>query len=145
MTVQSSKEPSMYRMAFPIPPSVNKLFATNFKTGRRFKTKAYQDWKNESMILVMTKPRAYFKGPVKVTYMVGRFKDKIRRDVANLEKAMSDVLVSMGILADDSQIQDIRLRWTNHVPQGTMLVTVEQWKDEDDEQISTGCISPGHS
>lgn len=50
------------------------------------------------------------QGDVIAVYTFGR-PDRRRRDVANLEKAPSDTLTRWGVLDDDSQIIDIRLRW----------------------------------
>lgn len=49
-------------------------------------------------------------GDVVAVYTFGR-PDKRRRDVANLEKAVGDTLTRWGVLEDDCQIVDIRLRW----------------------------------
>ena len=48
---------------------------------------------------------------VAVTYEIGRPKDNRRRDLANLEKALSDLLADQKILLDDSSIVDLRMRW----------------------------------
>ena len=99
------------KITLPFPPSVNGLYATNFKTKRRFKSKQYGEWLN-----VATVELAYVRGtfgePVRVLYEFGR-PDKRRRDVANYEKAVSDFLVSEGILVDDSLIEEITLRWAD--------------------------------
>ena len=39
--------------------------------------------------------------------------DKRKRDLGNLEKALSDILVSTGIIEDDSNIEDLRLHWAD--------------------------------
>ena len=53
-----------------------------------------------------------FSSPVQVTYKIGR-PDKRVRDLANLEKALSDFLVSCGILADDSLIHRLIMEWAD--------------------------------
>lgn len=59
---------------------------------------------------------------VAVDYIFKR-PDKRRRDVGNLEKAVSDLIVAAGILEDDSQIVDIRLRW-GQPDDGMVQITV---------------------
>ncbi|MDO8597832.1 MAG: RusA family crossover junction endodeoxyribonuclease, partial [Sulfuricaulis sp.] len=49
---------------------------------------------------------------VRADYQFGK-PDNRKQDVANREKAVSDLLVRAGILADDSQIVDLRLRWAD--------------------------------
>ena len=122
--------PNTYQNRFPRPPSVNTCFATDFRTRRRFATKAYQDWKLESLHLGMAGKKT-IKGLVKVTFRFGREKDKRRRDVNNYEKPLNDMLVELGILEDDCMIQDQRNLWTSSVPAGMVDVIVEEWKGED--------------
>jgi crossover junction endodeoxyribonuclease RusA len=52
--------------------------------------------------------------PISVTYRLVR-PDKRKRDLGNLEKGLSDILVSTGIIGDDSQIEDLRLLWVESV------------------------------
>jgi len=39
---------NMLAFSLPMPPSANNLFATDFKTKRRFITKAYREWRTEA-------------------------------------------------------------------------------------------------
>jgi crossover junction endodeoxyribonuclease RusA len=66
-------------------------------------------------------------GDVVAVYTFGR-PDKRRRDVANLEKAASDTMTRWGVLEDDSQIVDIRLRWggPDEVRPGGCLLRLEE-------------------
>ena len=54
-------------------------------------------------------------GEVKAEYIFRR-PDKRRRDLGNLEKAVSDTLVKYGVIEDDSLIVDLRLRWGGDSP-----------------------------
>lgn len=47
---------------------------------------------------------------IEATYRFGR-PDKRRRDVANFEKGVSDLLVSQQVIGDDSMIERIVLEW----------------------------------
>jgi len=53
-----------------------------------------------------------FHGKVKVLYEFGR-PDKRRRDVANYEKAVSDLLTTYAVIEDDSLIEEMTLRWAD--------------------------------
>jgi crossover junction endodeoxyribonuclease RusA len=92
----------------PFPPSVNNLFL-NVKRGGRVKTPKYRAWEK---VADGYQPSGIVRlnGEVVATYTFGR-PDRRRRDVANLEKAVGDTLTRWGVLQDDCQIVDIRLRW----------------------------------
>ncbi len=50
--------------------------------------------------------------------------DRRRRDVDNYAKALLDSLVEAGVLADDSQVDDLRLVWYAATPGGRAVVTI---------------------
>lgn len=95
-------------LELPFPPSLNHLYA-NGKRGR-FTSKRYAAWQAEAWARLLTQPRPRFISPVEVT-MTFCPPDKRRRDLFNLEKACSDILVKAGILADDSLIHRGTLQW----------------------------------
>lgn len=90
----------------PMPPSLNNLFPTG-KTGRRFRSKEYEAW-------IVNAPMgrggagAHIHGAVRAIYRM-HFLDKRRRDIANYEKAVSDLLVSRGIIEDDCMIDELHI------------------------------------
>lgn len=92
----------------PFPPSVNNLFM-NVSRGGRIKTAKYRAWEKQADAAI---PSGIVKlqGDVIAVYVLGR-PDRRRRDIANTEKAVGDTLVRWGVLEDDCQIVDIRLRW----------------------------------
>ena len=100
-------------LLLPYPPSVNNLFATNRVTGRRFKSAEYAKWIHEAgwMVLTQTHHHHRHKGKVKFTLLVRKPADNRKRDIANLEKAVADLLVLHRILADDSQIEESQVKW----------------------------------
>lgn len=120
----------------PFPPSVNNLFL-NVSRGGRVKTAKYRAWEKEADA---AKPSGIVKlrGDVVAIYTFGR-PDKRRRDVANLEKAASDTMTRWGVLEDDSQIVDIRLRWggTHEVAAGECRVELVQ---ADSIDQNCGCL-----
>jgi len=55
--------------------------------------------------------------------------DKRRRDLGNLEKAISDLLQHVKIIEDDCLCQEIHLRWAKSGPE--CLITVRQYNGEE--------------
>ncbi len=94
----------------PFPPSVNALYSTNWKTKKRFKSKRYEAWIELAIKHLNGVP--VVRGKVKALYEFGR-PDKRKRDVANYEKAVSDLLTYTFVLEDDSQIEEITLKWAD--------------------------------
>lgn len=91
------------------PPSVNNLFATVGR--RRIKSRAYKAWLKVAGWEINSQRVQPVAGRVAVAYAIERPKDNRRRDVSNLEKGLSDLLVTMGIIADDSLIDRISIGW----------------------------------
>ena len=93
----------------PIPPSANNLFAT--VRGRRVKSKAYKAWLAEAvpMLTALAGPESY---PCELRYSVfGPMHGN--RDLANLEKPLSDALVAAGCIPDDKikYVTGVQLRY----------------------------------
>ena len=99
----------------PIPPSVNNLYVTG-KYGR-FRSQKYDSWINEAGAEIMRQRPSKIAGPVILTYEFQEGKDKRKRDLGNLEKATTDLLVSHQIIeADDGSIvREIKLKWNAEV------------------------------
>ena len=57
-------------------------------------------------------PAPTTKGKVDVQMRFGR-PDKRRRDLANLEKAVSDFLVNVGVIEDDCLIESLFMEWAD--------------------------------
>jgi len=95
-----------------LPPSVNKLYR-NMGNGRhgRAKTKEYNAW-IDRMLVIIKPPCEPITAKIRVEYTFKR-PDRRRRDVANLEKALSDILQKAGVFKDDCQIDEIIMRWTD--------------------------------
>ena len=53
--------------------------------------------------------------------------DKRRRDLGNLEKAVSDLLQKAKVIDDDYLCQDIHLRWAKSGPE--CLITMRKYED----------------
>lgn len=109
----------------PMPPSVNALYTNNQGKGKRGRAKSerYLSWITEAGIELNRQHVPTLAPPYSVDYAVGR-PDKRKRDVANLEKALSDLLVSMDVIKDDCEIVQNCQRWANDVPPGMVHCTV---------------------
>ena len=112
--------------SLPMPPSVNALYTNNSGKGKRGRAKSqrYLSWITEAGIELNRQRVPTLTPPYSIEYAVGR-PDKRKRDVANLEKPLSDLLVSMDVIEDDSLIDDNRQRWCPKVPPGMVHCTVE--------------------
>lgn len=95
------------RLELPFPPSVNSLTA-NAKKGR-IKTPAYTNWFALASTRVKDSHRRAL-GPYSLHIALKR-SDKRTRDLGNLEKAVSDLLVAHGVVKDDSLAERITLQW----------------------------------
>lgn len=107
----------------PFPPSLNSLFPTNRKTGRRFVSKKYEAWRKEAYWLIGLKKVETLKNPVIISISLGA-PDKRSRDGDNFLKALKDSLVVMRVIQDDSNkfVKETRVDWNG--PQGRAKVTI---------------------
>lgn len=110
----------------PIPPSVNAMFA-NLPGRGRIKTSAYKSWITEAGWEVLRAKPKLIKGRVMMAIYAGKT-DNRRRDLDNLIKSVSDLMVSHGVIEDDSKVWDIRARWEPGLE--GLTVTVEALSEE---------------
>lgn len=68
-------------------------------------------------------------GDIAVQYRFART-DRRKRDLGNLEKAMSDILVKHEIIEDDSKIVDLRLIWGGNEPAEIWIWECEKVESE---------------
>ncbi len=105
----------MLTIFLPYPPSINQIFYTDFRTRTRHRSKEYRKWVDLSSQYLLLQKRSFFIEPVCVVYEIYK-PDNRKRDLGNMEKALSDFLVSVEILKDDSLIYDLRLFWSTQKP-----------------------------
>ena len=100
-------------VTLPMPPTTNNLFAGNGK--RRFRTEAYEAWIIEAGFLLNRQNPRTVNGKVNLLIEVEEPKTARRMDVANREKATTDLLVSHGVIEGDDQrfVREITLRWAD--------------------------------
>lgn len=97
-------------LQLPKPPSVNALFATDWKTKRRFKSKVYGQWLAEAEAVLWQTKTTPIKGPVKIFLTV---EDTGAVDLANHEKCVVDFLVKHGLIEGDGRkiVRELNLSW----------------------------------
>lgn len=105
----------MTTITLPFPISVNAMFADG-KT-RRHKSQRYADWLAEAGYALKSQRPRPVSGPVKLLYEVQEGKDNRRRDIGNLEKGVTDLLVTYGVIEADHDlvVREIRLIWNRDV------------------------------
>ncbi len=109
-------------VTMPPPPSVNNLFKNAGRKGR-VPTPAYDDWKRHAGWQVKAQKPAPVRGPVAVTIVHGRR----RADLDNLNKAPLDLLVSLGVIDDDSNVRRLVCEFGSVVG---CVVTIQQMETE---------------
>lgn len=99
------------KIVLPMPPSVNNLFPTNFKTGKRYKSPKYKEW-IELALLSNNKKYKIKLGDGKVVEVSYIFYSKWfnkngtikKKDMENYYKATTDFLPNIIEGFDDSMI-----------------------------------------
>lgn len=98
----------MTELHLPYPPSANGLWSRT-KTGMR-KSNQYEAWLWAAHDAGKKQKPQAVHGPYKLSLQAVR-PDKRKRDLDNLLKATSDVLMSLGVIEDDSACEMIVARW----------------------------------
>lgn len=118
-------ETNVVTVTLPIPPSVNHAYWNAPRRGR-VKTKAYREWRKEAGWEINIQKPGKVLGLVVIDYRVSPvFHVKRKRDLDNFLKPLSDALVDLGLIEDDSLIIDLRIRWDEQIEQGKVVVRVE--------------------
>lgn len=104
----------MISFTVSMPPSVNAL-TRNVPGVGRVKASVYKKWvkANEWIVALAAKDGRKITGPYALIIQIGK-PDNRPRDIGNLEKAVSDLLVSIGAVRDDSDCQRIQIGWSEH-------------------------------
>lgn len=117
-----------------LPPSVNNLFASakvkkRTETGaivevqRRVPVKRYKAWQTAAGWEIRARCIPLTVGKVAVAYEVERPTDKRRHDASNLLKGLDDLLVSCGVIEDDSLIERVTIGWADGLQGVRVTVT----------------------
>ena len=105
--------------SLPIPPSVNRLYANAPGAGEghkgRRKTAAYRDWLQLAQADLLQARADVSPVPppygIRITLNIDR-----RSDLDNRAKAILDLLQSLGVLADDRQVDQLLLERKRSLP-----------------------------
>lgn len=109
-----------HTLSLPIPPSVNGLYAGK---ARRYKSPAYKSWLKECVVI----PVKTFTNNVHITYAFYP-KNGTFGDTQNRLKALTDFLVTAGILQDDNHkiLRSEHLYFAGYDPENPRVeVTIE--------------------
>ena len=102
----------MVELYIPYPPTVNGLYNNNGKGKGRRRSDDYNDWIKEAlaMLKIQVKNLRPITCPCEIVISAVK-PDNRRRDVANIEKATTDLMVKAGVLEDDDLIQRNTQEW----------------------------------
>lgn len=106
----------------PFPPSVNGLFAG---IQRRRISPRYRTWRKQAGLELMAQRARPIHGRVSI-HVVLKAPDKRVRDADNFFKAINDLLVKNGIIADDGEtiVRSVSAEWTDAgAPRAEVTIT----------------------
>jgi crossover junction endodeoxyribonuclease RusA len=116
----------MITLRLPLAPSANQLWQQG--KGRTFKSQKYKDWLEECSWLIKQQTRDLISGDY-VIHILAKRPDRRKRDLDNLLKATSDLLVKCKIVPDDSLCRALAAEW---VDEGDpMTIYVYEHSDEE--------------
>jgi len=114
----------MIQLTLPLAPSVNALW--RITGSRMYKTKVYKDWLEEAGWMVKKQNKQTIDG--EYALHVRAKKTNRRRDLDNILKATSDLLVHLHIVEDDSQCVALAAEWAKEASE-PMVVTIYSMSD----------------
>ena len=103
--------PAELIIALPMPPTTNNLFSGNGK--RRYRSAEYESWIRSAGYHINAQRPPLMSGKVAILIEVEEPKTARRQDVANREKAVTDLLVSHRVIQGDDQrfVRELTMRW----------------------------------
>lgn len=107
-------------LLLPFPPSVNRMYRSF--NGRSIKSKAYREWELAAGWAIKSQKPKAIKGHYELQILLTP-PDKRRRDLGNLEKAISDALQSSGVIENDHLCRSMIIAWGDGA-KGTATVKV---------------------
>jgi Holliday junction resolvase RusA-like endonuclease len=114
----------MTSLSLPFPPSTNGLYK-NVKGGR-VKTARYLAWQVLATLQLREQAPQRIEGRYRLSLTLDA-PDALRRDADNFIKAVSDLLVSQGIVSDDHLAKSVFAEWSDAPPAkpGKVTITLE--------------------
>lgn len=110
----------------PRPISVNRMFGNSLK-GRRM-TQEYIAWRKECLAEMMVQRVGQTLPPWPVSLTIRLPESNGKADMGNYEKGVTDALVEMGVIPDDTDRYLRRITLELGAPAGRCLVNVEEWR-----------------
>lgn len=115
----------MISLILPFPPSVNRLWRAG-KGGKVYISGPYAAWRTLGLWRISEQMRRSYPGQS----IAGGYRliveavkpDRRKRDLGNLEKAISDLIVAAGVVEDDHLCQEIFLRWVEDGPECRVVI-----------------------
>jgi Holliday junction resolvase RusA-like endonuclease len=101
------------KIHLPRPISVNALYR-NVPGKGRVKTKDYRVWERAAKWEILAQGSPRMSGPYEIEILVRPG----REDVPNLEKCVSDVLQSAGVIENDRLCQRLIIAWSDRLRAG---------------------------
>lgn len=97
----------------PLPPTANNLFAGTGK--HRYRTSEYNDWINTAGWDLISQRPPQARGKVSLLIEVEEPKTARQMDLANREKATTDLLVKHLVIEGDDQryVRELNMRWAD--------------------------------
>lgn len=113
----------MIRIALPMPPSVNAMYRNTKDSGSRgrHKTAEYKAWEQLAGTCVKDSHRQNL-GPYSISIALRRSSASIMSDLANREKAISDLLVQHGVVKDDRYCQMMSMHWDEGISDDVIVI-----------------------
>ena len=116
----------MLKIILPFPPSVNRLWRISKGGGGMHRSEKYTDWRNHALWALVGQCKGKrIEGPYTMILEAVR-PDKRRRDLGNLEKAVSDILQDAKLIDGDHLCEEMTLRWVDKGPE--CLIILDTYK-----------------
>jgi len=118
----------MIQFELPLAPSVNALWRISGK--RMYRTKQYKDWLEEAGWMIKQQNRSTIDG--EYALHIRALRTNKRRDLDNIIKATSDLLVEMRVVEDDSQCVALAAEWakTNNAPMTVTIIAIGEKNEQ---------------
>lgn len=115
-------------LTLPYPPTVNHAYKTVRRNGKptvlkTADTEAFQ-WRVRA-IVAKQGAQQHLYGRLSVKYTVCP-PDRRKRDIANVEKVLSDALQYAGVYHDDSQIDELLIVRAPVMPDGCIVASIRE-------------------
>jgi len=118
----------MIQFELPLAPSVNALWRISGK--RMYRTKQYKDWLEEAGWMIKQQNRSTIDG--EYALHIRALRTNKRRDLDNILKATSDLLVELRVVEDDSQCVALAAEWakTNNAPMTVTIIAIGEKNEQ---------------